>query len=36
MFGGSGAVEDYSTGDVGIYLSITVQTAKQRLDANRR
>lgn len=34
-FGGSGAIDDYSTGDVDVYLSFTGQTAKQRLDATR-
>lgn len=33
MFGGSRALDDYSTGDLDVYLSIAAQTAKQRLDA---
>jgi hypothetical protein len=35
MFGGNGAVDTYSTGDIDVYLSLTGQTTKQRLDAIR-
>lgn len=33
MFGGSGAVDDYSAGDVDVYLRLNAQTAKQTFDA---
>lgn len=32
-FGGSGAVDNYSTGEVDVYLSLNAQTAKQTFDA---